>query len=139
MTAAFCWPKTLRVLWIGQDCPASGVDQTFSPFETALPLAGDTLGCIIHSACVYARAIAAPAAAGAGSSSWKTSPADMVHPDMAPCRRVTQTGLTSCSRLLRMYLHNHHQASSATSAPQKRPRFIREEGVVAAKVGSVAV
>ena len=34
-------------------------------------------------------------------------------------------------------LHNH-QASSAVSAPQKRPRFNREQGVVAAKVRSLA-
>ena len=38
-------------------------------------------------------------AAAAASSSNKTSPADMAHAGMAPCRRLTQTDLASCSLL----------------------------------------
>ena len=59
--------------------------------------------------------------AASASSSCRTSPADMAHAGMAPCRRLTQTDLASCSL---SYLHNH-QASSAVSAPRKRPRFNR--------------
>ena len=36
-----------------------------------------------------------------------------------------------------LYLHNH-QASSAVSAPQQRPSFNRKQGIVAAKIRSVA-
>ena len=36
------------------------------------------------------------------------------------------------------YLHNHHQASSAVSAPHKGQRFNPEAGVVAVKVKSMA-
>ena len=93
--------------------PESGVDQTSCPFQTTLPLARDTLGYIICSACVYPRATAAPGAccssnkqqkkqAAAASSSCETSPADMAHAGMAPCRRLTQTDLASCSPLLRI-------------------------------------
>ena len=69
--------------------------------ETRLPLAGDTLGYIICSACVYPRATAAPGAyfsssnkhrkkqAAAASSSCETSPADMAHAGMAPYRHLT--------------------------------------------------
>ena len=37
--------------------------------------------------------------AAPSSSSCKTSPADMAHAGMAPCRRLTQTDLASCSLL----------------------------------------
>ena len=104
--------------------------------ETRLPLAGDTLGYIICSACVYPRATAAPGAyfsssnkhrkkqAAAASSSCETSPADMAHAGMAPCRRLTQTDLACCS-LLRIstttirlaaqsQLHGNGQGSTVT-------------------------
>ena len=40
--------------------------------------------------------------------------------------------------LLSSYLHNHHQAGRTVSAPQQRPRFNREQGVVAEKIRNVA-
>ena len=64
--------------------------------------------------------------AAAPSSSYKTSPADMAHAGMAPCRRLTPTDLSSCL-WSPSYLHNHHQASSAVSAPRKRSRFNRDK------------
>ena len=61
--------------------------------------------------------------AAAASSSCKTSPADMAHAGMAPCRRLTQTDLASCS-LLRIsttirpaaqsQLHGNDQGSTVT-------------------------
>ena len=60
--------------------------------------------------------------AAAPSSSCKTSPADIAHAGMAPCRRLTQTYLASYLQSP-SYLHNRHQASSAVSSPRKRPRF----------------
>ena len=123
--------------------PESSVDQTSCPFETTLPPAGDTLGgTSLQRVCIPSRNSSTCSSssnkqqkkqATAASSSRKTSPADMAHAGMAPCRRLTQTDLASASA----YLHNH-QASSAISAPRKRPRFNREQGVVAAKVRSVA-
>ena len=69
--------------------------------------------------------------AAAASSSCKTSPAHMAHAGMAPCRRLTQAGFTSCS-LLRIsttitpaaqpLLHGNDQGSTVTRTTVTRGR-----------------
>ena len=54
-------------------------------------------------------------AAAVASSSCKTSPADVAHAGMAPCRRLTQTGLASYS-LLRISTATIRPATAAASA-----------------------
>ena len=64
-------------------------------------------------------------AAAAASSSCKTSPADVAHAGMAPCRRLTQTDLASCS-LLRISTAIIRPAAQS-QLPRKRSRFNRDK------------
>ena len=63
--------------------------------------------------------------AAAARSSCKTSPADIAHAGMAPCRRLTQTDLASCS-LLRISTAIIRPAAQS-QLPRKRSRFNRDK------------
>ena len=64
----------------------------------------------------------------AASSSCKTSPADTAYADIPPCRCLTQTGLASCSRLLRI--------STTIISPVVQSQLHRINGSTANKASS---
>ena len=117
----------------------------FCSFQATLPLAGDTLAGTLQRVCVPSCNSSTTCSsssssskrqkkqAAPSSSSCKTSPADMAHAGMAPCRRLTQTDLASCS-LLRIsttirpaaqsQLHGIDQGSTVVAAKVRSWRRI---------------